>query len=58
MERLHYDVNTCLRETQVMLKSFLRALPSQQLDSFEERLRAPRPASPSRLQLRFSRALD
>jgi hypothetical protein len=58
MECLHYDVNTCLREAQVILKSFLRALPSQQLGAFEERLRTPRPASTFRLQLRFSRTLD
>lgn len=58
MECLHYDVNTCLRESQVILKSFMRALPSQQLDTFEERLRTPRPAPAGQFQLRFSRALD
>jgi len=31
LECLHYDFNTCLRETEVVLKSFLRILPSEQL---------------------------
>jgi hypothetical protein len=29
----HYDFNTCLRETEVVLKSFLRALPSEDTGS-------------------------
>ena len=45
MEEFHYDLNTCLRETLVVLKSFLCVLPGQELAQFEERLRArmPRP---------------
>lgn len=31
LDDLHYDFNTCLRETEVVLKSFLRALPTEQL---------------------------
>jgi hypothetical protein len=31
----HYDLNTCLREAIVLLKSFLRALPDAELDSFK-----------------------
>lgn len=31
LDDLHYDFNTCLRETEVVLKSFLRALPAEQL---------------------------
>src|SRR5262249_41437115 len=31
----HYDLNTCLRETCVVLKSFLIALPVEQLGTFE-----------------------
>jgi hypothetical protein len=31
----HYDLNTCLRETIVLLKSFLRALPDEQLSAFQ-----------------------
>jgi hypothetical protein len=32
----HYDINTCLRETFVLLKSFLRALPDDQLAGFQK----------------------
>ena len=32
----HYDLNTCLRETIVLLKSFLLALPDDQLASFQK----------------------
>jgi hypothetical protein len=32
----HYDLNTCLRETIVVLKSFLRALPDDQLAGFQK----------------------
>ncbi|MGA7626133.1 MAG: hypothetical protein WB630_21350 [Candidatus Acidiferrales bacterium] len=34
LECLHYDFNTCLRESEVMLKSFLRVLPAEQLTAF------------------------
>jgi len=37
LERVHYDLNTCLRETIVVLKSFLRALPDEELKSFQSR---------------------
>jgi hypothetical protein len=33
-DSLHYDFNTCLRETEVVLKSFLRALPADELAGF------------------------
>lgn len=36
---VHYDLNTCLRETDVLLKSFLHALPGAQLTEFETNLR-------------------
>jgi hypothetical protein len=36
VDAAHYDLNTCLRETIVLLKSFLRALPDDQLPSFEQ----------------------
>jgi len=32
----HYDLNTCLRETIVLFKSFLVVLPVAQLDDFEK----------------------
>jgi hypothetical protein len=35
----HYDLNTCLRETIVLLKSFLIALPEGQLEAFQNAAR-------------------
>ena len=32
----HYDINTCLRETIVLLKSFLLVLPADQLGAFQQ----------------------
>ena len=32
----HYDLNTCLREAIVLLKCFLRALPEEELEAFQE----------------------
>ena len=40
LDSMHYDLNTCLRETDVLLKSFLHALPEGQLDEFRAKLRA------------------
>lgn len=53
LDSLHYDVNTCLRETIVILKSFLYGLPDTELDVFEQRLEGRRhhvedPGSPHR----------
>jgi hypothetical protein len=38
LEVLHYDMNTCLRETTVMLKSFFCVLPPNELEEFRKRL--------------------
>ena len=35
VDAAHYDLNTCLREAIVLLKSFLMALPDDQLESFQ-----------------------
>ncbi|HEX4545107.1 MAG TPA: hypothetical protein VH110_02020 [Candidatus Acidoferrum sp.] len=35
----HFDLNTCLRETIVLLKSFLMALPEDQLGAFQNTVR-------------------
>lgn len=35
VDAAHYDLNTCLREAIVLLKSFLRALPDAELDPFK-----------------------
>jgi hypothetical protein len=45
----HYDLNTCYRETQILLKSFLVSIPDEQLKSFQmaadEQMRNPGSAS-------------
>jgi hypothetical protein len=38
LDAVHYDLNTCLRETAVLYKSFLHALPESQLENFEKTL--------------------
>ena len=46
LDASHYDVNTCLRETIVLLKCFLLALPDEQLLDFNAVLMgAPRPTA-------------
>jgi len=35
----HYDLNTCLREAIVVFKSFLIALPEDQLGAFQDAVR-------------------
>lgn len=35
LDSVHYDLNTCLRETVVLLKSFFHALPEGQLSNFQ-----------------------
>jgi hypothetical protein len=46
LDSLHYDLNTCLRETIVVLKSFLLGLEPEELDAFCRRLGATPVASP------------
>jgi hypothetical protein len=41
----HYDLNTCLRETVILLKSFLMALPEDQLGEFQTAVTAQMAAS-------------
>jgi len=38
LESHHYDFNTCLREAEILLKSFLRALPIEQIPAFATEL--------------------
>ena len=40
LDLLHYDLNTCLRESIVVLKSFLLVLPDEELAGFEQAARA------------------
>ncbi|MFZ3215171.1 MAG: hypothetical protein WA192_03845 [Candidatus Acidiferrales bacterium] len=51
LECLHYDFNTCLREAEVVLKSFLRALAGEQVSAFAAQLDA---APPSRRRAKVS----
>ena len=44
LESHHYDFNTCLREAEVLLKSFLRALPAEQIAAFADELDVTPPA--------------
>ena len=39
LDAIHYDLNTCLRESVVLMKSFLHALPEGQLHAFAAKLR-------------------
>jgi hypothetical protein len=47
LDAVHYDLNTCLRETVVLFKSFLHALPEGQLTTFEATLGLQTAASPA-----------
>ena len=42
LDHCHFDLNTCLRETFVLLKSFLMVLPEEQVAAFEEELQLSR----------------
>ena len=53
---LHYDVSTCLREAEVVLKSFLRELPAEHLDAFSAQLNASTAQTRFRVGPRLSRA--
>lgn len=48
----HYDLNTCLRESVVVLKCFLHALPDEQLPEFQVSLNEHGVASPDRFVVR------
>ncbi len=56
LDHLHYDFNTCLREAEVVFKSFLRALPTEQLTAFAGEIQNPPNRGRLRLRLRLSRA--
>jgi hypothetical protein len=48
LDASHYDLNTCLRESIVLLKCFLHALPAEQLSEFAMALEAQPASSSSR----------
>ena len=52
MDASHYDLNTCLRESVVILKCFLHALPHDQLPEFQASLNEHVVASPDRFAVR------
>jgi hypothetical protein len=56
VDSLHYDLNTCLRETEVVLKSFLRALPADQIPALAGDLTAAVPIRSVRVRQRSSSA--
>ena len=57
VDYLHYDFSTCLRETEVVLKSFLRAIPAEMLPALASELDAPPAEKSVRMkQPRLSRA--
>jgi hypothetical protein len=55
VDAAHYDLNTCLREVIVLLKSFLIVLPHDQLPAFQRtvssQMLAPQPPTPSSVRL-------
>ena len=51
LEILHYDLNTCLRETIVVLKSFLCALPNDQVRRFRQKLQSSGKLPPLRTRV-------
>jgi hypothetical protein len=56
LDYLHYDFSTCLRETEIVLKSFLRSLPAEQLPGLATELDAPPPVKRVRAKPRLSGA--
>jgi hypothetical protein len=52
MDASHYDLNTCLRESVVILKCFLHVLPDDQLAEFQASLNEHVVASPDRFAVR------
>lgn len=41
LETIQFDLTTCLKESEVVLKSFLRALPPEQLEGFSTEMGKP-----------------
>ena len=62
LEQSQFDLNTCLRETDVLLKSFLLVLPEDQLAGFDFTIcglaRARRPNPPPSLKLIHARRIS
>jgi len=56
LDCIHYDFNTCLRENEILLKSFLRALPVQNLRAFAHEMGVPLSSASVPQQARLSGA--
>jgi len=56
LDYVHYDFSTCLRESEILLKAFLRALPEEQLPVLAGELDAPPKPRRVRGKPRLSRA--
>lgn len=58
LDSLHYDANTCLRESEVLLKSFLQVWPAKNSNSFAEKLTGsvPIPEALTRFKVRRAAA--
>jgi hypothetical protein len=56
LDAVHYDLNTCLREAEVVLKAFLRALPQEQLAGFTGDMNKQPAAPRSRVRTPLTRA--
>jgi hypothetical protein len=56
LDNLHFDFATCLRESEVVFKSYLRALPAEQLSGFASALDAPPTPKRMRMSPRLSGA--
>jgi hypothetical protein len=56
LDVLHYDFNTCLRESEIVLKSFLRMLPDEQLSALASQLDLASAPKQVRVKPRFSDA--
>ena len=58
VDAVHYDLNTCMREAIVLLKSFLRALPDDQLGVFQATVRTQLSACGAKKTLRLGHRLN
>jgi len=54
LETLQYDLNTCLKECEIVLKSFLLSLPSEMAADMRRRFEAPIAPTPGRSRTRLS----
>jgi hypothetical protein len=56
LDCLQYDFNTCLCESEIILKSFIRALPAEQLATFAYELASPAKTESVRHRLKAAKA--